>query len=375
MGAWRKLGMAAATTAILFATRASGGTVVEPIARLSLEGGYDSNPMYDGGASDRSARLSPDVGLRLHAPLWDLRGTYGGELLYLERAAPGGTWNHRAGLALDARLTRRSTLAASAQASEALDPSALARVGVFTPGRQKALVVNGRGRLHWRADRRVETAATVLEQTVLFEDGSGGAMHSAGGEALWRFGRRILLGGAYRLGVFQSFEPAPARDETALTHGLRARARWQATRRVSVSAFAGPALWLPDGGSSVVPEAYVEVLYATRGFDLRANAGHGLGIGATARPGIVDALEFGLERRFGRRWFVRSDGGIWYSGTIPSRDDSVLGYAVGGEGGIRFENGVRLSLAGAQYGRADDRSSEFSRTTLGLRLGWELRRR
>jgi hypothetical protein len=375
MGAWRILGMIAAAAALLSATRASGGMVVEPIARLSLESGYDSNPLYDGGPSDRSARVSPDLGLRLRAPLWDLRGTYGGEMVYLQRAAPEGMWNHRARLALDARPTRRTTLTSAAELSQAFDPAGLARVGVFRTGRQQALLLAGRGRLDWRYDRRVDTAVTMLERTVLFDDGSGGAMHAPGVEALWRSGRRLLLGAAYGLGVFQSFEPAPREDETALSHALRARARWQATRHLSVNASAGPALWLPAGGGSVVPEASVETVYATRGISARASVGHGLGIGATARPGLVDFAEFGAERRFGRRWFARSEGGMWRSGTAPSGGDSVTGYAVGGEAGLRFENDVRLSLTAAQYGRFDDPSGEFNRTTMGVRVGWELRPR
>ena len=375
MGAWRISGTVAAAAALLCATRASGGTVVEPIARLSLEGGYDSNPLYDGGASSRSARISPDVGLRLHAPLWDLRGTYGGELVYLDPAAPGGIWNQRGALSLAARFTRRTTFSGAAQLSQAFDPAGLARVGVFRTGRQKALVIAGAGRLDWRADRRVDTGITYVERTVLFDDGSGGAMHAPTAEALWRFGRRLLLGGAYGFGVFQSFEPAPRRDDTALSHAVRARIRWQATRHVSLNAWGGPALWLPAEGSSIVPEAFAEALLATRGLDVRVTVGHGLGIGATARPGLVDSLEFGAERRYGRRWFVRGDGGMWRSGTVPSGSDAVVGYAVGGEGGMRFENGVRLSLAGARYGRTDDSSGEFDRTTVGVRLGWELRLR
>jgi hypothetical protein len=60
---------------------------------------------------------------------------------------------------------------------------------------------------------------------------------------------------------------------------------------------------------------------------------------------------------------------------VPSGDGGVTGYAVGGEGGLRFENDVRLSLTAAHYGRADESTAAFSRTTVGLRLGWELRRR
>jgi hypothetical protein len=372
MGAWRMVGAAAALAALLCATRASGGTVAEPIARLYLEGGYDSNPLHDGTASARSARLSPDVGLRLRAPRWDLRGTYGGELVYLDWASSDRMWNHRGGLALDARPTRRTALAGGVHVSQAVDPSGLARVGVFRGGRHRALVVNGRGRLEWRAERDLALAATFHEQTVLFDDGTGGAMHGPGVEALWRRARRVWLGAAYGLGVFQSFERAPAADLTAYAHALRARARWQATRHVSLNAWAGAALWVPGGGSSVVPEAFAELLFATRGADLRVNVGHGLGIGATARPGVVDAVELGAERRFGRTWFARGSGGMWRSGTAPRGRDGVTGYAIGGEAGVRLENDLRLSVTAARYGRVEESSGDLGRTTVGVRLGWEL---
>jgi len=372
MGAWRILETAAAAAALLCAARASGGTVVEPIARLFLEGGYDSNPLYDGSAGEGTARLAPDVGLRLHAPLWDLRGTYGGELVYLERTASGGIWNQRGALSLEARPTRRSSLSGNVQLAQAFDPAGLARVGVFRAGRQRALVVVGRAQLEWRADRTTYVGGTMRERAVVFEDGSGGAMHAPGVEALWRLEQRVDLGAAYGLGVFQSFSPAQA-SETAFSHAVRARARWRATRHASVNAWAGPALWLPQGASSaVVPEAYVELMLATRGLDLRMNVGHGLGLGATAHPGLVDAWEVGAERRFGRSYFARGEGGLWRSGTVPRGSDAVLGYAAGGEAGIRFQDGLRLSLAAANYGRLDGSGEQFRRTTAGLRLGWEL---
>jgi hypothetical protein len=172
--------------------------------------------------------------------------------------------------------------------------------------------------------------------------------------------------------VFKSFEPAPAPDLTAYSHAVRARLRFQATRHVRVTAWAGPALWVPGGGSSVVPEAFAELLLATRGLDLRINVEHALGIGATARPGIVDALELAAERRMGRLWFTRGSGGMWRSSTVPSGRDGVTGYAIGGEAGIRLENDFRLSLTAAQYARVDDSSRAFARTTVGIRLGWEM---
>lgn len=374
MGAWRFLRDAAALAALLCASRAAAGTVVEPIARLSLEGGYDSNPLYDGRGSDQTGRVSPEVGLRLRSPRWDVRATYGGELVYFRQLAPEGLWNHRAGLAVDARPTHRTAVGATLSVSQAFDPAGLAAAGVFRSGRQDALIVNGRGRLDWRATRRVDAALTVTERTVRFADETGGAMHQPGVEALWRVGRRVSFGAAYAFGVFQGLERTAA-DEVAFSHAMRARARWRPSRHALVDASVGPALWIPDDrsseGSSLVPEGRVDLLYFTRGIDLRAAAGHGLGIGATARPGLVDTLELGAERRFGRRYVLRGDAGLWRSGTIPDGGDSVTGYAVGGEAGILF-GAVRVSVAGAHLGRTDDPSAEFRRTTIGLRMGWEM---
>lgn len=373
MGAWREIGAAVVVTALLGATPAAAGTVMEPIARLSLEGGWDSNALYDGRSTDTIGRITPEVGLRLHNPLWDLKTTYGGDLVYFQRLAPGGIWNHRAGVSLDAHLTRRTLLVGQLRLSEAFDPAGLAQAGVFRTGLQRAVVVAGRGRLDFRADRLLDTAVTMDERTVLFEDGTGGAMHAPSVEVLRRMGRRRLeLGAAYGFGVYQSFERAPVSDEVAYAHALRMRARWRAERHVTVDGWAGPALWLPSGSGSVVPEAFVEVLVATRGFDLRVDAGHGLGIGATARPGLVDWAEVGGRRQWGRRWFARGDGGLWRSGTVPAGRDAVTGYMVAGEAGAILGGNLRLSITGAHFGRMDLAAAEFRRTTMGLRLGWEL---
>ncbi|HEX9401174.1 MAG TPA: hypothetical protein VF912_13785 [Anaeromyxobacter sp.] len=373
MGAWRGIGTAVVLAVLLRATVAAAGTLVEPIARLFLEGGWDSNALYDGQSADTIGRFSPEVGLRLHAPLWDLKTTYGGELVYFERLASGGIWNHRAGVSLDSRPTRLTIFTGNLRLSQAFDPAGLAQAGVFRTGRQRALVVNGRARFDFLADPLVDTAATMNERSVLFQDGTGGAMHAPGVETLWRFGRRLALGAAYGFGLFQSFEHAPTPDALAYSHAVRLRARWRAERHVTVDASAGPALWLPAGSRSIVPEALVEVLIATRGLDLRFDAAHGLGIGATARPGLVDYAEIGAERRWARRWFARGDGGLWRSGTVPSGRDAVTGYMLAGEAGAILGGNLRLSITGAQYGRTDDlAAAEFRRTTVGLRVGWEL---
>jgi hypothetical protein len=374
MGAWR-YGKAVALAALLRATPAAAGTVLEPIARLYLEGGYDSNALYDGRSGDQVGRISPEAGLKFHDPLYDLGIVYGGEYVRYQKLAPSGYWNQRGGLKLDARPTPTTTVAGELRLSQATDPVALAQAGVFRTGFVRAFLVTGRARAELEMDERTFGAATYQERTVIFQDATGGAMHAPGVEVLRRVDRRFSLGGAYALGVFQSFIPGGASDQS-LSNAVRARARWRVERHVSLDAWAGPAVWLPRAGhTAVVPEFFAEVLVATRGLDLRVNGGHALGLGATAQPGIVDSLEVGGERRFGRTWFVRGDGGLWRSGAVPDGAYAVTGYAVAGEAGRILAGGLRLSVTGAHFARADSSDPAYRRSKAGLRLSWELQAR
>ena len=212
MGAWRRFGTAVVVAALLRATPAAAGTVMEPIARLSLEGGYDSNALYDGRSADATGRIAPEVGLRLHAPLWDLQDDVRRRARLLRAA--------RAGRELEPpRARSRST---RARRGGPCSPGRLRLVPGLRPGGARAggRVPDGaaararrrraRARLDGRADQLVDAALTLNERTVLFEDGTGGAMHAParrGALAAWAGGSR--LGAAYGLGVFQSYFPAP----------------------------------------------------------------------------------------------------------------------------------------------------------------------
>lgn len=380
MGAWRRLGEAAALAAILSAApRAEASTVMEPIARLSLEGGYDSNAFYNGSGGDRMGRISPDVGLRLRAPLWDLRAAVGGDWVYYEEFAPRGIWNQRGTLMLRARPNRRTIVDGSLRASWAYDPVGLAQAGVFRPGKQSAFLLGARARGEWKATRRLDVAATLTERAVVFEDRTGGAMHQPGIEALWAETERLSLGGSYTFGVFQDFDVGHA--GTATSHGVRARARYRLSRHLSLEAGAGPALYV-GRSTAVVPEARVELLAVSRGWDLRLTAEHGLGLGMTALPGLVSSFEFGADRTFRRRWYAHADGGVWRSGEAPSGAYSVTGYAVAGEAGALLREDLRLGLGLAHLARATAPfpgdplpASAYRRTVVGMRLTWEKRTR
>jgi hypothetical protein len=370
MGARRRLGKTALCAVLLLAGARSGAsTVWEPIARLSLEGGYNSNVLLD-GRSDRMTRVSPEAGLRLRDHLWDARLAYGADWITYDRLAPDGVWNHRGTFRLDARPTRRLELQATLRGDRAFDPAGLAQAGIFRSGRESAFLLRGTARGEYRWSRRFDVAGTFRERTVRFEDGTGGAMHAPGVEALWRASRRLSIGAAYGFGLFQDF--VSGEDGLAFSHATRARARWRASRRLAVEASAGPAVWIgTDRDTAIVPEISVEVLGSSRWWDLRTELSHGLGIGATAHPGLVDAVEIGAVRRIRRRFVLRGDGGFWHSGRVPSGDDAVTGYAVGGEAGVLVGMNLRLALAATHFARLDD-APELRRTTMGLRLGWEL---
>lgn len=350
--------------------RAAAETVAEPIARLTLEGGYDSNVLYDGTGGDRTGRISPELGLTLRDPLQTLTALYMGDYLVYDRVAPKGIWNHRALIRAIGDPDRRLTYRLEAGGGWAFDPVGLAAMGVLRGGEHSAWTANARGHLEYELSPRVTGGLTFTERAVVFDDRTGGAMHGPGAEVLYLLDRRLALGAAYAVGVFQSFERTG--NTTGLSNGARARLRYRATRSLSLEAHLGPALWTGLKGPALVPEAGAELLWVLPELDLRASASHGLGIGSTARPGLVDTLEFGFVRRFGRTYDLRGDGGVWHSGDVPSGSHGVWSYALVGEAGMRLGTNMRVALHAARYARLDDRSSALARTIVGLRLGWSL---
>lgn len=370
MGVRRGMWITAVCAAIVGpGARAWAGTVSEPIARLTLEGAYDSNALHLGQGGDRTGRVSPELGVQLRNPRWEGSAVYGADYLVYERMASGGIWNHRGALDVEGALSRRLELDGTLRGGYAYDPVGLALMGIFRTGESQAWTVSALGRLEYRLSRRVDGALTLRERAVVFSDGTGGAMHAPGAEALYRLTRRLSVGGAYALGLFQGFEADGS--EFAISNGALARLRYRVTRHVGFNAALGPVLWSGPDGTAVVPEASAELQWAPRGVALRFAAAHGLGIGSTARPGLVDSLEVGAVRRLSRRFDVRGDGGLWRSGRAPSGADAVLGYAASGEAGMTFTRGMRLALAASHFARLGG-GDGVDRSTVALRLGWRL---
>ena len=375
MGAWRRTGRVALCAVLLAAaTRSRASTVAEPIARLSLEGGYDSNALYNGSGSDRTTRVSPDLGLRLRDHLFDFRAMYGGDWVVYHRLAPDGFWNQRALLSLDATPSRRTHVLADFRGYLSMDPVGLAAMGIFNTGQTSVVVLNGDAKVAYRAEHDLDLAGVLTDRTVIFQNRTGGSMHQPSFEALKHWGsERLALGGAYTFSVFQEYDPGVT--VLSFAHALRGRMNFRFTRAIRVEAFAGPAFWHQGGQAALVPEAGATLYGHSRDYEFRLMVQHGLGIGITARPGLVNSFEFGALRKFQRRYELRADGGMWNSGLAPSGQFAVTGYTVSGEAALLVGGGVRLGIAAAHFGRVDQRVAQFERTTLGLRLGWELRER
>jgi hypothetical protein len=351
--------------------RAEGGTLVEPIARLSLEGGYDSNVLYDGNGGDSVGVVSPDLGFQALSETMHFRLSAGGDLMEYRQRRSTPLWNQRGSLLYDDQVSPRLTLHANANATYAADPIGLARLGIFNRT-GAALIGNGAARATWRLDERWSSAFSFSENVVRFDAGDGTAAHEPGIEATRQVTRRFELGGGYRFDYFQGLG---AGSEDATAHELRIIARYRWTRRVTLQAQAGPALWTGNSTSdkAVLPQGSAEAIWEWRGGGARASIQHGLGLGNVGTPGIFDAVEVGATTLLSRHFQVHADGGLWRSGAIPWGTNSVLGYGVEGELAWLLGDGFRVGVAASRFARADTDVTAFDRNLVGLRFGWELK--
>jgi hypothetical protein len=375
MGASRRACRAVFVAAVLCAGAPAGASVqVDPVARLSLEGGYDSNVLYNGQGGDSAGRVSPELGLHLRDHTWKLNLDAGGDLLmYPQRNNDSFVWNQRGRALLHARATERLTFDTDVSGTYAFDPIGLARLGIFNASGGAALVTNGKLRGEWRASPTWNVAGLFEEHLVRFDNATGAASHSPGVEATRRIGPRVEVGGVYKFDFFQGFG-AGAQD--AVAHEAAALVRYRAGRRLTLEASAGPAVWSgTTGGTSVLPEAMVQVLAAWRGGGARLSVRHGVGLGLTATPGLFDALEAGVMTRLGRSFEIHADGGLWRSGDIPWGSNSVLGYGIDTSFDYRIQREMLIGVGASRYARLDVSASQYDRYILGLHVTWELSHR
>ena len=373
----RRHGKAVFLAAVLCAgARATASVQVDPIARLSLEGGYDSNVLYDGKGSG-AARVSPDLGLRLRDHTWSFGAAAGVDLLaYPTPMGANGSetvWNGRGTLAYHLSASPRFRFDADASGTYANDPVGLARLGIFGQTATAGFVGRGGLRGAWRLDPEWTVAGTFAEFVVHFADGTGSASHTPGVELTKRLGPRLEMGGWYRFNYFQSFT-AGAGDATAHEVLWLMRYRW--TRHLTLEASAGPAVWNPASGSTqVIPEAMAQLLGASRMGDLRLTLKHGVGLGLVGTPGLFDSVEGAFTWRLTQKVRLHADGGVWRSGDIPWGTNAALGYGLEGELAYFFLREVKVALAASRFARIDAGTSLYDRNIIGLRVGWEPRHR
>jgi hypothetical protein len=358
----------ACAAALLLSTRAVASVQVDPVARLALEGGYDSNVRYDGAGGDRMGRVSPDLGFVARDHTWKLGATYGADVMTYPTRAPGPALNQRGQLDTAWRIDERTRFDLKFGGTYAPDPSGLARLGIV--GRTgAALVLRGDARLAWRATERTTLAATFFERGARLSDTGGALVHAPGVEAAYQLDPRTQVGVAYRYDWFQSFAtgvPSTSAQE------LKAIGRWRWTRRLSLEAEAGPAVWHGGSSTSVVPEAGARLYASGRGYDMRLEARHGLGLNALARASMTDSFEVGAAKRLGRSFRVRADGGLWRGGAFPGGENATLGYGLGGELAWLATRSVEVGIAASRFARLDEPSAATERNVIGLRVGWQL---
>jgi hypothetical protein len=373
----RRLTKAVVLAAVLCAgARAVASVQVDPIARLSLEGGYDSNVLYDGRGAG-VGRVAPDLGFQLRDHTWTFGAVAGGDLLaYPSPAAGQGAqtvWNQRGTLVLHLRPTPRFKFDGDAAATYAYDPVGLARLGIFGTTSTNGLVARAGLRGAWRLDPDWTVAGTFAEYVVRFGDGTGSASHTPGVELAKRLGHRLEMGGVYKFDYFQSFTSG-AGDATA--HELQWLLRYRWARHLTLEAMAGPALWNPAKGSTqVLPQAMAQILGTNRIGDVRLTVRHGVGLGIFGTPGLFDSAEGAFTWKVTQKIQLHADGGVWRSGDIPWGANSATGYGLEGELAYFFLRNVKVALAASRFARVDAGTTLYDRNIVGLRFGWELRHR
>ncbi len=371
-GVWRA---ACATTFALLCAKADASVVAGPIARLSVEGGYDSNVLYDGGGGSSMGHISPELGLHVRDHLWDMQLSYGGDVYAYgatRTLGPQRAWNHRGLFRLEARPRRSLTVKAEMNGSYSIDPVGLARLGLFQRVTQPALLLRGSERFTWRSGRRLSLSFTYAERDVLFDDRTGAGAHTPGVEAAWKLSPRSELGGAYRFDVFQASDPVLGGNSRA--HELKAVYRYRLDRTLELEAEAGPAWWIGSDFRRLVPEASLRLAAQWREGAARVGYTHGVGLGSTANPGLSDGLEGVLTRRLSRHWRVHAEGGLW-RGADMRGEGTVWGYSVIGEVTYLLSRDVEIALAASRFARLDDLSPILQRNVLGLRVAWQLPQR
>ncbi len=309
---------------------ALAGTVVEPRARVSLEERYDDDfRLNDAGVTggQMMTKVTPRLGLDMKDPTLKLESYYAADLL-MRHGSGRVTLDHRGGLMVNKRLSRRLRVEVSGSIYRVTDPASLPRDSV---ARSTDPVLYGQSRVYasGRLSRVVDVGAGYSFEgvRVLTADSAAGFVHTPFAELWLRTTRRLSLGAEYR---YQGFVFG---DNFQQAHGAFGALRYRLSRQTTFTARGGPVFFTAeDGTGGVIPRVKLELLHEAGPFDMGLVAGHDL-VGAS---GFTNALwaDFAglvLNRHFNDRVSVYGMASFFRNGRAP------------GEGAFTWEGGARVA--------------------------------
>ncbi|HYO51681.1 hypothetical protein [Archangium sp.] len=348
-GSWKRWLAAAAVVGT--SPVALAATVVEPRARVSLEGRYDDDfRLNDAGEASGQlmTKVTPRLGLDMKDPTLKLESFYAADLL-VRHGSGRVSLDHRGGLSVRKLLSRRLRVEVSGSIYRVTDPASLPRDSV---GRSAEPVLYGQSRVYLsgRLSRRVDVGIGYgFEGVKVLEVGRvPGLVHTPFVEAWLRATRRLSLGVEYRYQGFlfgESFEQA---------HGVFGALRYRLSRQTTFTARGGPVAFDgKDGTRGVIPRVKLELLHEAGPFDLGFVAGHDL-VGASGFTNVLWADYAGLvfNRHFNHRVSLYGAASFFRNGRAPGEgaftwDGSARvsqGYVLGA--GLEFKINRYLSIQG-----------------------------
>ncbi len=295
---------------------ASAGTEVQPRLRLTAEERYDDDLLLreESGATfgELMTKLSPRVGLELKNPTLEFDGWYAADL-QLRHLSRTVRLDHRAGLELNQRLSRLTSIDAELGVWRVTDPTSLPRMGV---GRTLDPVLYGRGEvgLDSQLSRRwLSRVAYAFEGTRVYTPETPlGMAHAPSAELLYRLSPRSSAGLGYR---FQYFVFGP---ETATAHTPEALFRYQLDKFTGLALRAGPVAFGQNGGAlGVAPKLDVNIYRRVRRMDFGLVAGQDV-VGASGFSNALWAQYAGLHTG----WTALEDLRIWAGASVFRNGDA-----------------------------------------------------
>lgn len=332
--------------ALLCAPAAFAGTVIEPELRLTAEERYDDdsllrteNSLNLGG--ELMTKVTPEVGVSLKNRTLDAKAWYAPDF-QLRHLSGTFRMDHRGGLMLDKRLSRRHGVFANLGIWRVADPTSLPRMGV---GRTLAPVLYGTADVGLRAqlaERWQSTFRYRFEGTRVFEQGwPSGQVHAPTAELWYQLTPRLTAGPEYR---FQYFIYGP---EHAVAHSPVMALRYRLSPVMSLAMRAGPVWFSEVGGqgAGVAPRVHAEISRRGRRFEVGLQLGQDV-IGASGFSSALWAQYGGLYTSWQLSAPLRLFGAgyAFRNGAAPGQVGDYLGQTNAGQNGYAVSAGVEWRL-------------------------------